>query len=185
MAASWWGLWDDTNPIAIENYLGRYNVDLQIGKGSGSFDVDGYFTKSGKPVQLESHNAAMFITDGTNWKMILREDATVYEFLHEFMHFRHCKKLGKKTYLKLGNSAGERTGLRERFVYDKMVQYKKYLSKSELQHAEAYMNRVYKQHGIDFPPGSGNVAKVELPFDVNSITKKRQPVNIDKILQLK
>ena len=49
---------------------------------------------------MEPHNAAMFITDGKNMKIILRENATIYEFLHELMHFRDCQNLGKTTYLK-------------------------------------------------------------------------------------
>lgn len=172
----------------IESFLKKYKVELQIGKGSGEFTVPGYFNKNGTPVMMKAKNAAMFITDGTNWKMILRKNATAYEFFHEFMHFQHARQLGKKNYLNIGSNFGEKIALRERFVYDKMVEYNRYLSRSELKHARNYMNETYEwalnRHSVDIPPGSFKPGMVELPFDLSTIPKKRQPINIDKLLKL-
>lgn len=55
---------DDADFIKIENYLKQLKVELQIGKGAGAFEVEGFFLKSGNPLMLEAHNAAMFVTDG-------------------------------------------------------------------------------------------------------------------------
>lgn len=67
----------------------------------------------------------------------------------------------------------------ERYVYEKMVEHMKFLNREELIHAEGYINWYYKKHGY------GANEFVELPFDINKIPKKRQPINIDKILNLK
>lgn len=53
-----------------------------------------------KPLLLEAHNAAMFVTDGIKMKLVLRENATIYEVLHELMHMRDCQKIGMKFFYK-------------------------------------------------------------------------------------
>jgi hypothetical protein len=72
---------------------------------------------------------------------------------------------------------------REKYVYDKMVEYAKYMNREELKHAERYINKYYKDFGIT--DASGNPIQEILPFNLNDIPKKRQEVNIDKILNLK
>jgi hypothetical protein len=46
---------------------------MQIGKGAVTFEVEGFFLKSGNPLMLEAHNAVMFVTDEIKMKLILRE----------------------------------------------------------------------------------------------------------------
>lgn len=167
---------------AVKNYLKKYNVDIQIGSGTGAFEVAGYFAKNGDVLKMPDSAAAMFITDGKNWKLVLRESATTYELLHEMMHFRQCKSIGKMKYLKYTASTPmERTILRERYVFDKMMQHRKYINREELEHAKRYMNRVYKD-GELYGLSPNNV---DFDFIISSIPKKRQPVSIDKILKLK
>ncbi|CAM3565879.1 zincin-like metallopeptidase toxin domain-containing protein [Elizabethkingia occulta] len=161
----------------IEDYLLNLKVDFQLGEGKGVFEVKGYFTKNSNPVVLEPHNAAMFITDGKNMKIILRENATIYEFLHELMHFRDCQNLGKTTYLKKALVD------REKYVYDKMIEYSKYLNRKELKHAENYINIHYERIGKT--DNLGNPVKETLPFKLDDIPKKRQEININQILNLK
>lgn len=165
---------------AIRKYLARHQVELQIGPPSGIFDVDGFFMKSGNPVSLTPRNAAMFITDGLKMKMILRQNATVYEFFHEFMHFRHCQILGIKKYYDLGKDLIQGKIIRERYVYDKLIQHHKYLNSREIKHAEVYMNRYYEEFGIT--DNLGNPLKVELTDELKNIPVKRQTINIEKIL---
>ncbi|AQX87186.1 hypothetical protein I6H88_10255 [Elizabethkingia bruuniana] len=161
----------------IEDYLRNLKVDFQLGEGKGVFNVNGYYTKSGKPVVLESHNAAMFITDGKNMKLILRENATIYEFLHELMHFRDCQNLGPAAFIE------KKIVPREKFVYDKIVEYSRYLNRDELEHAEWYMNQKYYDFGMT--DNLGNPLVEKLPIDLKSIPKKRQGVSINKIITLK
>lgn len=155
----------------VSEFLVKYKVEFQLGPESGPFIVHGYYLPDGSPIILGKKTAAYFITDGRRWKLVLRENATVYELLHELMHFRHCKSLGKRRYLKLGSSDLGRTILRERHVYDKMVQYQKYLSRGEMKHAEDYMNFFYPN--------------TEVGIDLSKIGTKKKPVSIDTILNLK
>lgn len=150
---------------------------MQNGKDTRAFEVEGFFLKSGNPLMLEAHNAVMFVTDEIKMKLILRENATLYETLHELMHMRDCQQIGMKAFMQ--KSLVER----EKFVYDKMVEYSKYLNKEELKHAEIYINKYYKNFGVT--DASGNPVKEVLPFNVNDITKKRQKVNMYQILNLK
>ncbi|MFL0093060.1 hypothetical protein, partial [Tenacibaculum maritimum] len=62
----------------IRKFLIKNKVDLQIGKTKGTFEVEGYFYKSGNIMKMDYENAALFITDGKNMKLVLRENATVY-----------------------------------------------------------------------------------------------------------
>ncbi|MDF2833135.1 zincin-like metallopeptidase toxin domain-containing protein [Chryseobacterium indoltheticum] len=168
---------DEADLIRVENYLKKIKVELQIGNGSGIIEVEGFFLKSGKPLLLEPHNAAMFVTDGIKMKIILRENATVYEILHELMHMRDCQNIGIKAFM--NKSLIER----EKFVYDKIVEYSKYLNRKELKHAEWYINDRYHKYGVT--DNLGNPIKEALPSNLDVIPKKRQEVNIDIILNLK
>ncbi|MEC5172115.1 zincin-like metallopeptidase toxin domain-containing protein [Chryseobacterium nepalense] len=168
---------DDADFIKIESYLKQLKVELQIGKGAGAFEVEGFFLKSGNPLMLEAHNAAMFVTDGVKMKLILRENATIYETLHELMHMRDCQQIGMKAFMQ--KSLVER----EKFVYDKMVEYQKYLNRKELEHAKWYINDRYHKYGVT--DNLGNPIKETLPSNLDDIPKKRQKVNLDIILNLK
>ncbi|WP_312171437.1 zincin-like metallopeptidase toxin domain-containing protein, partial [Chryseobacterium sp.] len=131
----------------------------------------------GNPLMLEAHNAAMFVTDGVKMKLILRENATIYETLHELMHMRDCQQIGMKAFMQ--KSLVER----EKFVYDKMVEYQKYLNRKELEHAKWYINDRYHKYGVT--DNLGNPIKETLPSNLDDIPKKRQKVNLDIILNLK
>lgn len=72
---------------------------------------------------------------------------------------------------------------REKYVYDKIVEFAKYLNKKELKHAEDYINWHYGKIGKT--DSFGNPIKEILPFNLDDIPKKRQEINIDKILNLK
>ncbi|MDP2160159.1 MAG: zincin-like metallopeptidase toxin domain-containing protein, partial [Flavobacterium sp.] len=172
---------DEVAISKIKSFLSKNKVELQIGNQKGVFEVDGYFYPSGKTVIMESHNAAMFITDGIKMKMVLRENATVLEFLHEFMHFNHCKSLGIKNYYNLKGVDG--LIARERFVFDKLAEHKQYLNREELIDAKGYMNKNYNDFGIT--DNAGNPIRVDFDFNISQIPKKRQEVNIDKLLNLK
>ena len=165
----------------IRNFLKKYKVDLQIGKSKGLFKVEGYFYKSGKTVRLKPNEAALFITDGNTMKLVLRKNATIYELLHELMHFRHSQEIGLKAYYNMIKNEGiVRT---ERFVYDKIIEYKKHLNRKELEHANRYMNWNYNEFRIT--DNIGNPIKVELPFELKQLPNKRQGININRILELK
>ncbi|MFL0152671.1 zincin-like metallopeptidase toxin domain-containing protein, partial [Tenacibaculum maritimum] len=151
----------------IRKFLIKNKVDLQIGKTKGTFEVEGYFYKSGNIMKMDYENAALFITDGKNMKLVLRENATVYELLHELMHFRHSKELGIKNYYNMLQAEGVLKT--ERYVFDKIVSNFKYLNKNELNHAERYINYYYKKLGVTDDLGSP--IKIVLPFDINSIPK--------------
>jgi len=168
---------EEADFVIIEKHLKALRVELQIGSGLGAVEVEGFFLKSGKPLVLETHNAAMFVTDGTKMKIILRENATVYEVLHELMHMRDCQKIGMRAFIEksLVN--------REKYVYDKMVEHSKYLNRKELKHAEWYINDRYHKYGVT--DNLGNPIKETLPSNLDDIPKKRQEVNIDIILNLK
>lgn len=155
---------DDADFIRIENYLKKIKVELQIGNGKGIIEVEGYFLKSGKPLLLEPHNAAMFVTDGIKMKIILRENATVYETLHELMHMRDCKATSMQSFM-------QKTLVdREKYVCDKMIEHSKYLNRKEVEHAERYINKNYKDYGIT--DNLGNPIKEILPFNLDDIPKK-------------
>ncbi len=172
---------DEVAISKIKAFLSKNKVELQIGNQKGIFEVEGYYYPSGKTVIMEPHNAAMFITDGLKMKMVLRENATVLEFLHEFMHFNHCKSLGIKNYYNLKGVDGLIT--RERYVFDKLMEHKQYLNREELVEAKGYMNYYYETYGIS--DNLGNPLRADFNFDISQIPKKRQEVNIDKLLNLK
>ncbi|MCY0969181.1 zincin-like metallopeptidase toxin domain-containing protein [Chryseobacterium wangxinyae] len=145
---------DEFDFIAVEKFIKKFQVEFQIGKGKGIVEVDGF-----------------------KMKLVLRENATIYELLHELMHFRDCMKLGKKAYY------SKNLVDREKYVYDKPVEYSKYLNKGELVHAELYINWHYGKVGKT--DNIGNPIKEVLPFNIDDIPKRRQQVNINKILNLK
>ncbi|MEC4004912.1 hypothetical protein OX283_009615 [Flavobacterium sp. SUN052] len=72
---------------------------------------------------------------------------------------------------------------RERHVFDKLMEHKQYLNSEELVDAKEYMNKNYKDYGIT--DNAGNPISVDFNFDISQIPKKRQEVNIDKLLNLK
>ena len=177
---------DDIHFEKIRVFLKKFKVDLQIGPSKGSFKVEDYFYSSGKVFEMRPQNAALFITNGKTMRLVLRKNSTTYELLHELMHLRHSQKLGLSNYYSLGKQGLNGTIIRERYVFDKLMEHAKYLNKSEVIDAKNYVNWNYNQLrktdeiGNPIPP-----TIVEIPFDINSIPKKRQGINIDNLFKLK
>lgn len=168
---------EEADILLVERFLKNFKVDFQLGKAKGIVEVDGYFYPSGNVVTLKPNQAAMFITDGISMRFVIRENATTYEVLHELMHFRDCMKTGKKAFLK------KPLVDKEKYVYDKIIEYKQYINRRELKHAENYINYHLKEASVT--DKVGNPVVEVLPFNLNDIPKKRQRVNINKILNLK
>lgn len=68
-------------------------------------------------------------------------------------------------------------------MFVKVTDCKSAPSGEELKHAEDYINWHYGKVGKT--DNLGNPIKEVLPLNLNNIPKKRQEVNIDKILNLK
>ncbi len=109
-------------------------------------------------------------------KIVLREEATVYEFFHEFMHYRHSQQLGLKQYLSLGGHGTTGELIKEQWVFDKLIENSKYLTKGEIEHAWKYLNkRVYPKFGKD---------PIDLPFDNNKVPEIKKDIKLHDILKI-
>jgi len=117
---------------------------------------------------------AQFIYTDKQMKMCLRDGATVYEFLHELTHMKHAKSIGLKEYYKLGgrNTPGEL--VKEKHVFDKIIENKDLMTKGELKHAKNYINDLKELWGE--PPISSD-------FDITKIPDIRKEVKINEILK--
>jgi uncharacterized Zn-binding protein involved in type VI secretion len=76
-------------------------------------------------------------------RILLRSDASRYEFFHELQHAEHWLELGKKTddYEKVGRFA------REKRVYDKVMQNSEKFNPYEIEHAKGYINDLANTYG--------------------------------------
>ncbi len=158
-------------------------VELRVAPSRGAFEIDGYINRAGKVAVLEPGSAAMFITDGKKMALIIRENATVLELLHESLHYWHCKSLGKLRWYNLTkNSYSAGVVLRERFVFDKLMEHRRYLNRNELIEAKDYINSIYNKYGVT--DEVGNPFKVDFDFEISKIPNKKQEVSIAKILNL-
>nr|WP_321248143.1 zincin-like metallopeptidase toxin domain-containing protein [uncultured Psychroserpens sp.] len=166
-----------SNLNGIEKFLKTHNVDFEIHSFRGSENIKGFFVKGGKPARMPERAAAIFITDGKNMKIVLREGATVYEFLHEFMHFRHSKKIGLQTYFNLGGYGTPGEVIKEKWVFEKLLEQKEYLTKSELTHAIDYLN--------DKPFNRNGINPIDFQFDINKIPSVRKEIKIKELLYIK
>jgi len=118
--------------------------------------------------------AAIFITDGKKMKIVLRQEATVYKFLHEFMYFRHSKTIGLQNYYDLGGYRTPGEVIKEKWVFDKLIEYKEYLTKDELIHVIDYLNdKPFDRHGIN---------PINFDFDINKIPSIRKEIKIKELL---
>ena len=161
---------DKVSLSKISDYLKKLNVELQIGPAEGYVKVDGFVYPSGKVVVLEPDQAALFIADGIKKRIVLREKATVYEFLHELMHLRDCEIRGVMGFKSIT------TYQKEKFVFEKMLYYRKFLNRREVHHAKDYIDVVCYRYGYE--------DLNEFGFNINTIPLKRQKININKILNL-
>jgi hypothetical protein len=126
--------------------------------------------------------AAIFITDGKKMKIVLREEATVYEFCHEFMHFRHAKELGLENFYNLGgrDTLGELA--KEQWVFDMLIKNKQYLTRTEIEHAMDYLNNPLPSLGILAKFGK---PPIKVDFDLNKIPEVRKEIKISEIFKIK
>jgi hypothetical protein len=172
--------------LRIKKFLKQNQIDLQIGPARGDVVIEGYY-KNGQPSVLPDTSAALFVTDGVHMKLVLREGATVYELLHELMHYRHCQQMGKRKFRNLGRLPKYNgTIIRERYVYEKMIEHRAFLTQEEILHARKYMNSLINRKNKQFPEGSKAMELIgDFDFDIHKIPMRIQKVNLEKLLRLK
>jgi hypothetical protein len=161
----------------LVDYLKKQSCDFEIFPVNGSHEIKNFIGPNGKPLIFEQGKQAAFVYTSTRMKFAVREGATVYETLHEFIHFKHAKSIGLAKYHSLGgaNTAGEL--IKEQRIFDKMIENKDLLTRKELKQALNYLNDdIYKIRGID---------PIELPFDINKIPEVRKEIDIKTIFNLK
>lgn len=157
--------------------LKKLKVELELHPLEGSLPIEGFFVREGVPAIMPEGAAAIFITDGAKMKIVLREEATIYEFFHEFMHYKHSQVLGLKKYLSLGGHGTAGELIKEQYVFDKLIENYKYLTKGEVEHAWKYLNkRVYGKFGKD---------SIDLPFDISKIPDVKKEIKLHDILKIK
>lgn len=160
----------------IKNYLKKLGVDLEIHPEKSSLSIKGYYLPNGSPAIMPNAAAAMFITDGTNMKIVLRKGVTNYEFFHEYIHFRHSKQLTLKKYLSLGGRGTFGELEKELFVFEKLMQNKHLLTREEIKHAKSYINRVLNRFGKE---------PMTLNFQLDEIPAIRKEIKIDELLNIR
>ncbi|AXT52650.1 hypothetical protein D1818_18085 [Aquimarina sp. BL5] len=161
----------------ISKKLDELGVELELHSVNSSEVIKGFFLSKGRSVKMPKSAAAIFITDGVKMKIVLRKGATIYEFFHEFMHFRHAKELGLKRYLKLGGKGTSGELIKETFVFNKLINNRNYLTKEEIEHALWYINeRIRSVFGKD---------PVIPSFSLDDIPTVRKQIDINKIINKK
>jgi len=156
--------------------LKKLKVELELHPLEGSLPIEGFFVREGVPAIMPEGAAAIFITDGAKMKIVLREEATVYEFFHEFMHYKHSQVLGLKKYISLGGHGTAGELIKEQYVFDKLIENYKYLTKGEVEHAWKYLNkRVYGKFGKD---------SIDLPFDISKIPDVKKEIKLHDVLKI-
>lgn len=162
--------------------LKKLKIELQLHPLEGSFQIEGFFVREVVPAMMPEGAAALFITDGTKMKIVLREEATVYEFFHEFMHYNHSQALGLKKYLSLGGRGTLGELEKEQMVFDMLMKNKEYLTKSEVSHAIDYMNNPNPRFGVRARFGK---PPIPIDFDVDKIPKVRKEIKVKDILKIR
>lgn len=161
--------------------LKKLKVELELHPLEGSLPIEGFFV-NGSPAMMPERAAAIFISDGTKMKIVLREEATVYEFFHEFMHYRHSQVLGLEKYLSLGGRGTLGELEKEQWVFDMLMKNKDYLTKSEIVHAFDYINNPNPSLGVRARFGK---SPVSVDFDINKIPEVRKEIKTSEILKIK
>lgn len=162
--------------------LKKLKVELELHPLEGSLPIEGFFVREGVPAMMPERAAAIFITDGTKMKIVLREEATIYEFFHEFMHYRHSQVLGLEKYLSLGGRGTLGELEKEQWVFDMLMKNKDYLTKSEIVHAFDYINNPNPSLGVRARFGKDPVS---VDFDINKIPEVRKEIKASEILKIK
>lgn len=90
--------------------------------------------------KLKKKAGAFF--DGHTGEIVLGENPTLYEFLHEFGHFDQWDKLGRDMS-KFHHAKFNPEWLREKYVRDLLMdEFKEHLHTEDIKHAEAYLESV-------------------------------------------
>lgn len=161
----------------IREVLTELDVDLIIVDSYRNIKVKGYYTETGAQRFLKESAAAMALVEPYGSAIVLRKGCTHYEFFHEYMHIRHSREIGIEEYraLRLLKHEGGRL-IKEQWVYDKIIEYKTYFNKKELDHSLIY---IYKVRGF-----SGE-NPLKFDFDINTIPQTVENLNIDELLSKK
>lgn len=162
--------------------LKKLKVELELHPLEGSLPIEGFFVREGAPAMMPEGAAAIFITDGTKMKIVLREEATVYEFFHEFMHYKHSQILGLKNYLSLGGRGTLGELEKEQMVFEMLMKNKEYLTKNEIVHAIDYMNNPNPRFGVRARFGK---PPISIDFDIDKIPKVRKEIKVKDILKIR
>ena len=162
----------------IQEHLKELNVDLVIVDPYGDTKVKGYFTNDGKQRILPETASAMALVESYGSAIVLRKEATHYEFFHEYMHIRHSKEIGLEEYRDLRTLRYDVGRLiKEQWVYDKIIEYKAFFNQIELKHSLLYINKVrYQPHGK---------SPLKFDFDINTIPQTVENLNIEELLSKK
>lgn len=159
------------------NYLKKEGLAFEIFPERGAFEIKDFIGSDGKNLIMTKITQAAFVYTNKKAKFCVREGATIYEFLHEFMHFKHSKDLGLENYHSLGGYGTSGELIKEKLVFDKMIEYKEFLTREELKSALEYLNKdIYNIRGLD---------PISFNFDINKIPEVRKEVDIKKLFHLK
>lgn len=161
----------------IQEALKKLGVDLELHPLNGSQTIKGFYVRKGVPAKMPEGAAAIFITDGDKMKIVLRKGATIYEFFHEFMHFRHAQTLGLKKYLDLGGKGTIGELVKEQWVFDKLMENFNLLTKDEIGHALWYINERVR--------ASFDKAPIIPDFEISKIPSIRKEIRINDIINTK
>ncbi|NHN25538.1 hypothetical protein FIA58_007600 [Flavobacterium jejuense] len=161
----------------LVNYLKKSRVDFEIFPEKGAFEIKDFIGSNGKNLVMTETTQAAFVYTSKNAKFCVREGVTIYEFIHEFIHFKHSRKLGLKKYHSLGGYGTPGELIKEKQVFDKLIEFKDYLTREELKSALNYLNKdIYNIRGIN---------PISFDFDINKIPEVRKEVDIKKLFYLK
>ena len=84
---------------------------------------------------------------------------------------------GLEKYHSLGGYGTPGELVKEKLVFDKMIEYKDFLTKNELEFSLDYLNnKIYAKRGID---------PVSFDFDINKIPEVRKEMDIKQLFHLK
>jgi hypothetical protein len=161
----------------LVNYLKKEGLDFEVFPEKGSFEIKDFLGSDGKPLIMRETTQAAFVYTSNKAKFCVREGVTVYETLHELIHFKHSKSLQLTQYHSLGvyGTAGEL--IKEQFVFDKMIEYKDFLTRKEMKAALKYLNDdVFYRYGKN---------PIKFDFDINKIPEVRKEIDIKKLFNLK
>jgi hypothetical protein len=99
-----------------DSIKGKLNGEIYGQKRLNSLEK--YLNRRGAELRIDDPKLPSRMRGAYNGRdnvMYLRSDATEYEVWHELSHYLHCKKIGKKEYMRLKRPTGP-----EQYVYDQL-----------------------------------------------------------------